>query len=138
MTGLVVRKVLEKVLPDRHSENRQPASAEAVKEKVSPGLAEARVSQSPGLDDGVQVWSGDPVCVITTEPCPLMTTSMPDDTMASDCAIAELPNNSRLANKGHLRTRNKIKISYRIAGAFDGFELHVQRTGVQLIANGEK
>ena len=55
MTGLVVRKVLEKVLPDRHSENRHPVLAEAVKEKVSPGLAEDGVEQSPGLEDGVQV-----------------------------------------------------------------------------------
>ena len=55
MTGLVVRKVLEKVLPDRHSEKRHPVLAEAVKEKVSPGLAEDGVEQSPGLDDGVQV-----------------------------------------------------------------------------------
>ena len=39
----------------RHSEKRHPVLAEAVKEKVSPGLAEDGVEQSPGLDDGVQV-----------------------------------------------------------------------------------
>ena len=61
ITDEAVRNVLDRLPPERHSKKRHPESAEAAKAKVSPGLAEALVIQSPGLEEGVQISVVDPV-----------------------------------------------------------------------------
>ena len=138
MTGSVVKNVLAKLLPERHSKKDQPESAVAVNVKVSPGLAEALVMQSPGLEEGEQTMGVIPVCSMVTDPCPVSTTSMPAEEITNCCEMAALLRISKHGTNNHLRTRNKVKISYRITCAFDGLELNVQCAGVELVSHRQK